>query len=170
MIPHKKSSRRPATALAASLLAAALGSSLLAGCQKNDAPAAAPAGAAAAGGAGAAKPPAGPTAVGVVVLQTGRASLSTELPGRVSAARVAEVRPQVRGLIREVSFTEGALVRAGQPLYQIEPDSYRIALDSARASLNEAQAAAACARRFARVERDNRQPFIRCWILNDARQ
>ena len=52
MIPRNTTSRRPATALAASLLAAALGSSLLAGCQKNDAPAAAPAGAAAAGGAG----------------------------------------------------------------------------------------------------------------------
>jgi len=152
MIPRNTTSRRPATALAASLLAAALGSSLLAGCQKNDAPAAAPAGAAAAGGAGnaggagGARPPAGPTAVGVVVLQTGRASLSTELPGRVSATRVAEVRPQVRGLIREVSFTEGAMVRAGQPLYQIEPDSYRIALDSARASVAKSQAAVETAR------------------------
>lgn len=147
MIPRNTTSRRPATALAASLLAAALGSSLLAGCQKNDAPAAAAAGGAGnAGGAGGARPPAGPTAVGVVVLQTGRASLSTELPGRVSATRVAEVRPQVRGLIREVSFTEGAMVRAGQPLYQIEPDSYRIALDSARASVAKSQAAVETAR------------------------
>jgi len=100
----------------------------LAGCQQQAAPAAS---AARAGG---------PTAVGVYTLQSDKVSLSTELPGRVTAPLVAEVRPQVRGLVQARRFTEGALVKAGQVLYQIEPDSYRIALASAQASLAKAQA------------------------------
>lgn len=78
--------------------------------------------------------------VGVVTLAPRSVGLSSELPGRVTSPQVAEVRPQVRGLIRARLFTEGAAVRAGQVLYEIEPDSYRIALASAQASQERAQA------------------------------
>ena len=57
----------------------------------------------------------------MITLATKVAELSTELPGRTSAYRIAEVRPQVDGIIRRRLFTEGAEVRAGQPLYEIDP-------------------------------------------------
>ena len=66
--------------------------------------------------------------------------LTTELPGRVSAYRTAEIRPQVNGLIIQRLFTEGSLIKAGQPLYRIDPAPFKAALDSARAALVRAQA------------------------------
>lgn len=122
-----------------SLLAAAACLSLvaLAGCQKADGPAAA---------GGAPKAAAAPVAVGVVTLAAQTVGLSTELPGRVAAPVVAEVRPQVRGLIRSRNFVEGGTVKAGQVLYEIEPDSYRVALASAQAGVDRAQATLDAAR------------------------
>lgn len=87
-----------------------------------------------------------PVAVGVHVVKAESVALSTELPGRVSAPMVAEVRPQVRGLIRSRDFTEGQAVKAGQVLYRIEPDSYRVALAGAQASVAKAQATLDAAR------------------------
>jgi membrane fusion protein (multidrug efflux system) len=70
---------------------------------------------------------------------------STELSGRLSAIRVAEVRPQVEGIVRKRLFTEGAVVAAGSVLYQIDPDSYQAAYDQAVGTLAKAVATAAAA-------------------------
>jgi membrane fusion protein (multidrug efflux system) len=67
-------------------------------------------------------------------------TLTTRLPGRVKASTVAEVRPQVSGIIRERLFEEGARVEAGQPLYKIGDETYVAAVASARASVAQAQA------------------------------
>lgn len=91
-------------------------------------------------------PPQGPAPVGVITLQAQRVALNTELAGRTVATQVAEVRPQVTGLIKTRSFAEGSDVKAGQLLYQIDPASYQAALDSAKAALAKAEANATTAR------------------------
>jgi membrane fusion protein (multidrug efflux system) len=88
----------------------------------------------------------GPPEVGYVIVQPQNVPIVTELPGRTSAYRVAEVRPQVSGIILRRLFTEGSLVRRGQPLYQIDSSLYRAARDQAAANLTSAQANAAAAR------------------------
>ena len=108
------------------LLVAAIG--LLAGCAQHAPPA-----------------PAKP-AVTVVDLHARPVSLTTELPGRVSAFRIAEVRPQVNGVILKRLFKEGDLVAAGQQLYQIDPAPYEAALASVRASLAHARASVTAAK------------------------
>jgi len=106
-------------------LALMLGLALLSACGKKDAP-----------------PPAArpPQAVSVVTLKPQEVQLTRELPGRVNPLLIAEVRPQVNGLVRERLFTEGGLVKAGQPLYQLEDATYRANLASAQAALARAQA------------------------------
>lgn len=81
-----------------------------------------------------------PAQVTVITAQPQDVPLTTELPGRTTAFRVAEVRPQVGGIVLKRLFEEGAEVKAGQQLYQIDPASYQAALDSARADLSKAQA------------------------------
>jgi len=88
----------------------------------------------------------GPTPVGVLVIRAQPVGLTTELSGRTSAFLVAEVRPQVTGVIKARHFQEGGLVRAGQPLYQIDAATYRASLNSANAGLAQAQAVANSAR------------------------
>lgn len=89
----------------------------------------------------AAKPVAPPPAeVGVVTLQTQRVVLTSELPGRTAPYQIAEVRPQISGIIQKRLFNEGADVKAGQVLYQIDPASYQAALASAKAGLSRAEA------------------------------
>ena len=88
----------------------------------------------------------GPSPVGVVVAKIEPVNLTTELPGRTSAFLVSEVRPQVSGIIKARLFEEGTYVRAGQPLYQIEPATYQAAYNSAAAGLAQAQASATAAR------------------------
>ena len=85
-------------------------------------------------------PPSGPPEVGVVVVQPQRVALTTELPGRTSPHLIAEVRPQVSGIIQKRVFTEGSDVKAGQALYQIDPATYRAAYASARAAEARAEA------------------------------
>lgn len=85
------------------------------------------------------KPPAAPQ-VGFVVVQQKNVPLVVELTARVAAYQMAEVRPQVSGIIRRRFFTEGALVREGQTLYEIDPRLYRAATNEARANLQSAQA------------------------------
>jgi membrane fusion protein (multidrug efflux system) len=113
---------------------AALGALFAAGCSKP-----------------AAGPPPGPPKVGIVTLAPERVVLTTELPGRTSPYLVAEVRPQVSGLLQERRFEEGADVRAGQLLYQIDPAPYRAAVSQAEAALAMAEANLPAAR--ARAER-----------------
>lgn len=85
-------------------------------------------------------PPSGPPEVGVVIVQPERVSLTTELPGRTSPHLIAEVRPQVSGIIQKRLFTEGSDVKAGQVLYQIDPATYQAAYASAKAALARAEA------------------------------
>ena len=78
--------------------------------------------------------------VAVVTLQPQQVELTTELPGRTSPYLVAEIRPQVNGIIQKRLFQEGSEVKAGQLLYQIDPAPFQVAYDSAKASLGKAQA------------------------------
>ena len=72
--------------------------------------------------------------VGVVTLEAKPFALTSEVPGRTSAYRIAEVRPQVNGIIQKRLFTEGSEVKAGQQLYQIDPATYQAAFKSAQAT------------------------------------
>jgi len=84
--------------------------------------------------------------VTVVTLKEAPVTLARELPGRTNPFVVAEVRPQVTGIVKERLFTEGSLVEAGQPLYQLDDAIYRADYNSAKALLVRAQAAADIAR------------------------
>src|SRR4051812_14579396 len=108
------------------LLAAAL---LLAGCEKKTA----------------GPPPGppmstGPMEVGVVTIAPTVVTLTQDLPGRISAFRVAEVRARVNGIVLKRDFTEGTDVKEGQLLYEIDPAPYQAALDSAEATVARAKA------------------------------
>ena len=72
--------------------------------------------------------------VGVITLEAKPFTLTSEVPGRTSAYRIAEVRPQVNGIIQKRLFTEGSEVKAGQQLYQIDPATYEAAFKSAQAT------------------------------------
>ena len=111
-------------AVPALLLAISL-TTLLSACKEEPATAAAP-----------------PPKVGVITLQPQAFALTSELPGRTSAYRVAEVRPQVNGIILKRLFTEGREVKAGQQLYQIDPALYAATLKSAQATLQSSQSLA----------------------------
>jgi membrane fusion protein, multidrug efflux system len=91
-----------------------------------------------------APPPAAPPPpkVSVVTLKATPVPITTELPGRVAAFRVADVRPQVNGIILKRLFVEGSEVKAGQQLYQIDPALYQAAYDTANATLLSAHALA----------------------------
>ncbi|MCY1220954.1 Multidrug resistance protein MexA [compost metagenome] len=112
-------------AFAALVSAIALTTLALTGCQEASAP-----------------PPAQTPKVGVVTLQPQSFTLTTELPGRTAAFRIAEVRPQVDGIIQKRLFTEGSEVKAGQQLYQIDPSVYAATYKSAQASLASARSLA----------------------------
>jgi membrane fusion protein (multidrug efflux system) len=131
-------SRRPA--LAAVAAAAVL---VLAACGKSEAPA----GGAPGGGAGGGAPP--PPEVGVVVATPHDVGLVTELPGRLEASRVAEVRARAAGILQKRVFREGSDVKAGQLLFNIDPAPYLAAAQSAEASLARAQANAVQAKALA---------------------
>jgi membrane fusion protein (multidrug efflux system) len=106
-------------------------------------------------GGGRGGPPGGFTPqVTVVTLQAQAVTLSRELPGRTSAFLVAEVRPQVSGIVKRRLFTEGAYVKAGQPLYEIDDSIYRAQFNSARAALQKAQATMEAARLNAKRSAD----------------
>jgi membrane fusion protein (multidrug efflux system) len=93
-------------------------------------------------------------AVGIYTVRAEPLSLSTELPGRTTAPTVAEIRPQVSGIVQARRFTEGAAVKAGQPLYQIDASTYQAAYDSAKAAVAKAEATAASARLTAQRQSD----------------
>ncbi|RWU12107.1 efflux RND transporter periplasmic adaptor subunit [Pseudidiomarina gelatinasegens] len=79
--------------------------------------------------------------VGIVTIASRSVDLTTTLPGRASAFRVAEVRPQVNGIMKERLFEEGSMVTAGQQLYQIDAAMYQAELASAEAEIARAKAA-----------------------------
>ena len=98
------------------------------------------------GGQGA-RPPRGMTPqVAVVTLKPQVVTLTRELPGRVSAYLVAEVRPQVSGVVKRRLFTEGGTVKAGEPLYELDDAIYRALFNNARATLQKTQATQEAAR------------------------
>lgn len=96
------------------------------------------------GGPGA--PGSGPPTVGYVIVQPTSVESVSELPGRTVAYESSQVRPQITGVIQKRFFTEGALVKRGQPLYQIDPSIYRAAANQARANVANAQATFAAAK------------------------
>lgn len=102
---------------------ALLGVLLLCGCDRRQQP-----------------PPRPVPEVATVMVQPQRLVLTTELPGRTSAYLVAEIRPQVNGIIQKRLFKEGSDVKAGQVLYQIDPAPFQAALDSAKAALAKSEA------------------------------
>ncbi|HAT4983958.1 TPA: efflux RND transporter periplasmic adaptor subunit [Serratia marcescens] len=97
--------------------------------------------------------------VGVVTLRGRPVTLSSELTGRVNATMTSDVRPQVDGIIKQRLFTEGAEVKAGQVLYQIDPASYQASYDQAAAQLKSAQATVQSTRlksqRYAALVKEN---------------
>jgi len=123
------------TAMRAALLLSAL---LLAACGNSDS-----AGGGGRGGRGGAG---GPAQVGYVIVQQGSAPIEQELPGRVAAFQVSEVRPQVSGVILRRMFQEGSVVRQGQTLYQIDPSIYQAQAAQASANVQSARASAVAAR------------------------
>ncbi|MBT2326482.1 efflux RND transporter periplasmic adaptor subunit [Variovorax paradoxus] len=134
------SPRHSRFAVAAASLAVVLA---LAACGKSGAPGGA--GAAPGGGGGAPPPP----EVGVVVATPTDVGLVTELPGRLEASRVAEVRARAAGILQKRLFREGSDVKAGQPLFSIDPAPYAAAAQSAQASLARAEANAVQAKALA---------------------
>jgi membrane fusion protein, multidrug efflux system len=92
--------------------------------------------------------------VTIVTLQPQAVTLTRELPGRTSAYLVAEVRPQVSGIVKQRLFTEGALVKAGQPLYELDDAPYRAAFNNSKAALQKAEATVEAARLTAKRDAD----------------
>ncbi len=103
----------------------------LAGCNKKE-------DAAAASGAGAQQMP--PPEVTVMVVQKQTVEQTMDLAGRTSAYQISEVRPQVSGIVQKRLFVEGSYVKAGQPLYQIDANTYQATVNNAKAALNRQQA------------------------------
>lgn len=119
---------------AAAALSLVLGAVFLAGCGQGNGGAAAAAGA-----------PQAP-AVTVITVQPESVPMVVELPGRTTPSLIAELRPQVTGILTQRAFNEGSEVKAGQVLYRIDAAPYQAAYDSARASLARAEANADAAR------------------------
>ena len=122
---------KSASAALMSILAVAV---FLAGCQEEAAP-----------------PAQQKPKVGIVTVQTEPFAVTTDLPGRTRAYRIAEVRPQVNGIIQKRLFTEGSEVKAGQQLYQIDASVYEATLKSAQASLASSKS---LADRYAELVKD----------------
>jgi membrane fusion protein (multidrug efflux system) len=90
-----------------------------------------------------------PPEVSIVTLKPRPVAITDQLPGRTTAFRVAEVRPQVTGIVQKRLFSEGTEVKAGQQLFQIDSGAYRAALSSAQAALKRAEAQAVTAKLLA---------------------
>ena len=118
--------------------------SLLSGCSKKEE-------------AAAAAPP--PPQVGVVTIQPQPYTLVSDLPGRTTAYRVAEVRPQVNGIILKRLYTEGTDVKAGQQLYQIDPAVYEANLNSAKATYDSTSSLAARYKQLINEQAVSRQEY-----------
>ena len=103
-----------------------------------------------------------PQEVGVVTIQPQQAEIVTELPGRTAPFRIAEVRPQVSGIILKRLFEEGGDVKAGEQLYQIDPATYQAAVESAQATVSKSQAAA----QIAKLLVDRRSKLVQSSVIS----
>jgi membrane fusion protein (multidrug efflux system) len=138
-MPHLARPVPPATAQRGLRIGLALGLAaalFVAGCSRNDSKAAAK--------------PAPTREVGVVTLKTERLAFSTELSGRTVAPVIAEIRPQVGGIIQKRLFNEGSQVKEGQALYQLDPAPFQAVHASAQANVRKAESTLATARTVAR--------------------
>jgi membrane fusion protein (multidrug efflux system) len=104
-------------------------------------------------------PPPSPAVVRVTTLKSETVSLTTELPGRTVAFRVAEIRPQVSGVILKRMFIEGSDVKEGQQLYQIDPALYRAAYESAAATATSSKLQAERYKPLAEVNAVSKQDY-----------
>ena len=104
---------------------------------------------------GAGGPPPAPE-VGVVIVQPGDVGLATELPGRLEASRIAQVRARAAGILQKRSFNEGSEVKAGQTLFRIDSAPYEAVLAQAQASVAQAEASVAQTRALA----ERLQPLV----------
>lgn len=110
-----------------------------------------------------------PQEVAVHQIESRSIALTTELPGRLSAVRRAEVRPQVTGIVIQRLYEEGTMVKAGQPLYQLDDRLFRAAVASAEADLAQAQASLEAARlRLERMQRLRTSGSVGQQDLDDA--
>lgn len=121
------------------------------------------------GGGGAPAGPGGPggmppPSVGVVTVAPADVELLTELPGRLEAWRTAQVRARIPGIVQKRLFTEGAVVKEGQALFEIDPAPFRAAVESAQASVARAEASVAQAESV--VERN--RPLAAARVVSDA--
>ena len=120
---------------------------------------------------GAKAPPAAPSAPEVTVLTVKPQSvvIKTVLPGRTAPTVIAEVRPQVTGIVQSRAFNEGAEVKAGSTLYRLDPATYQTAYDSARAAVAKAEASVQTARRnLARAKELFEIKFVSQQAYDDA--
>ena len=107
-----------------------------------------------------------PADVDVVTVKTEPIDLKVELPGRTVPYRIAEVRPQVGGIIQKRLFTEGGEVKAGQVLYQIDPAIFQATFDSAKANLAKAEAT----EKSARIKADSYRILVKTKAVSDLDQ
>lgn len=138
-MPHPARPVPPATPKRGLRIGVAVGLAatlLTVGCSRNDA-------------AKTAAPPAAKE-VGVVTLKTERLAFTTELSGRTVAPVIAEIRPQVGGIVQKRLFNEGSQVKEGQALYQLDPAPFQAAYASAQANVRKAESTLATARTVAR--------------------
>lgn len=103
------------------------------------------------------QPPPPPPEVSVIKVGAGAVEIADELPGRVVAYRVAEIRPQVSGIIQRRLFEQGSEVREGQPLFQINPAPFRADAGSAAAAVKRAEATL----ERARIQEQRLAPLMR---------
>lgn len=111
---------------------------------------------------GAPEPPPPPAQVAVMTLVPARVELTEDLPGRVAALRVAEIRPQVSGIVRQRLFEQGAEIRAGDPLFQINPAPFKADAEMAAAALQRAEAALA----RAQVQTRRLEPLVQAEAIS----
>lgn len=102
------------------------------------------------------EPGAVPAQVSVMTLEAAAVNLSDDLPGRVAAVRTAEIRAQVSGIVQRRLFEQGVEIKAGQPLFQINPAPFKADVDTAAAALQRAEAA----RERARVQAERLRPLV----------
>ncbi|MGY0196727.1 efflux RND transporter periplasmic adaptor subunit [Leptothrix sp. BB-4] len=113
------------------------------------------------GGAGGMPPP---PQVGVVTVEPASVEMLTELPGRLEAWRTAQVRARIPGIVTKRLYTEGAVVKAGQPLFEIDPAPFQAALESAQANVARAEASVAQAQSVV----DRNRPLAAAQVVSDA--